>query len=194
MLLSILYADQERYLEAISQIEELRKLGPLSHENYASLGCYYGESGLREEALNILVEGYEKFPKSMLIINNLAYFLLMTGQIAQAKMVLDSRPRSVDHCVELVATIGLLHLKEGDYDSARRFYKHAESMASKSSRKELARSVRQKMHLELARYHASREEFDSAKREITAGLIEKHGRHSYELELKDLEQSLQAHG
>ena len=192
LLLSILYAEQERFLEAISLVEKLRQLGPLSDENYASLGYYYGELNLAEKAMDVLMEGYEKFPKSMSVINNLAYFLLMEGQVAQAKQVLDSRPRNVEDRVELVATIGLLHLKQGDYDSARRLYKHAEGMASKTSRKELARQVRQKMHLELARYHIARGEYDLAKREISAGLNEKHSRQSFVDELIDLEQLLQA--
>jgi uncharacterized protein HemY len=92
----------------------------------------------------------------------------------------------------MVATLGLLHLKEGDYNAARRLYKRAENMAVKSARKELARSVRQKMHLELARYHVGCGEYNSALREISAGLKEKRGRHSFIKELKDLEQSLKS--
>lgn len=93
LLLSVLYADLEKHFEAILQVEALRKLGPLSDDNYASLGSYYGEVGLDARAIDVLMEGYEKFPKSISIINNLAYFLLMEGQTSQAKEILNSRPR-----------------------------------------------------------------------------------------------------
>jgi tetratricopeptide (TPR) repeat protein len=192
VLLSVLYADQERYFDAIFQVEALRKFGPLSDDNYASLGSYYGEVELPEKAIGVLMEGYAKFPKSMPIINNLAYFLLMEGHTAQAKEILNARPHNVDDHVEMVATLGLLHLKEGDYDAARRLYKRAENLAARSSRKPLAKAVRQKMHLELARYHAARAEYSSALREIIAGLKEKYGRGSFVKQLKELEQSLQS--
>jgi tetratricopeptide (TPR) repeat protein len=193
-LLSVLYAEQEKYVEAILQVEESRKFGPLSADNYASLGTYYGEAGFGEKAIHLLMEGYEKFPKSSAIINNLAYFLLMEGHISQAKEVLESRPRNIDDHIELVATLGLLHLKEGEYEAARRLYKRAESMAVKSSRKELARQVRQKMHLELARYYLDHGDHAIAQREIYAGLQEKRGRQAFMRQLEILAQSLDGRG
>jgi tetratricopeptide (TPR) repeat protein len=191
-LLSIFYAEQDNYPEAILQIEALRTFGPLSADNYASLGSYYGEAGFGEKAIQLLMEGYAQYPKSFSIINNLSYFLLMEGQTAQAKHVLDSRPRNVDDHVELIATIGLLHLREGDYEAGRRLYKRAENMAAKTSRRDLARQVRQKMHLELARYHFEQGDYAATQREIRAGLQEKKGRRVFIRQLEILAKSLEA--
>jgi tetratricopeptide (TPR) repeat protein len=189
-LLSALYADQEFFGEAIRQLEFLQMEGTLSGENYSCLGDGYLEVGEVRKATELLMEGYSKFPKSMSIINNLAYSLLEEGKVGQAKEVLNSRPRDQELSVEMTATSGLMHLKEGEYEAARRLYKRAENMATKSSRKELARRVRQKMHLELAKYHASRGEYDAALREIRAGLQEKVERRSFVKQLEVLEDSI----
>lgn len=189
-LLSLLYADRENYAEAIQELESLQREGALTEDTFAYLASFYAESGYTQKAIDLLMEAYAKFPKSKPIINNLGYCLLMEDQTAQAKEVLKSRPKLPEDHVELVATIGLLHLKEGDYESARRLYKRAESMAAKSSRRDLARRVRQKMHLELARFHARRGEYSQAKREIDAGLKEKKGRMTQVHELEMLGQSI----
>lgn len=189
-LLSVLYADQDYFWEAIRQLEYLQREGALSDDNYASLGGNYLEVGEVQKAVEALVEGYSKFPKSMSIINNLAYSLLEEGRVSQAKEVLDSRLRNQEIGSEMTATLGLLHLKEGDYEAARRLYKRAESMATKSSRKELARRIRQKMHLELARYHVERGEYDLALREIRVGLQEKVEHRSFAKQLETLAKSI----
>jgi tetratricopeptide (TPR) repeat protein len=189
-LLSVLYSDQEYFWMAIRQLEFLQSEGGLSDENYASLGDNYLEVGETAKALKVLIEGYSKFPKSMCIINNLAYCLLEAGRFSQAKEILNSRPGNKEVGVEMTATLGLLHLKEGNYEAARRLYKRAENMATKSSRKELARRARQKMHLELARYHAERGEYDSANREIRAGLLEKVEKRTFARHLEQLAESM----
>jgi tetratricopeptide (TPR) repeat protein len=191
-LLSIFYADQEYFWEAIRELEYLKAKGMLSDENYACLGDDYLEVGEAQKALEVLMEGYSKFPKSMAIINNLAYCLLGDGKTSQAREVLESRPPKEEKSVEMTATLGLLHLSEGDYDGARRLYKQAENMAKKSSRKELARRARQKMHLELARYHVERGEYDMGLREIRAGLQEKLERRSFVKGLEALAASIKA--
>jgi tetratricopeptide (TPR) repeat protein len=185
-LLSIVYAQHEHYWDAIRQLEYLKAKGTLTDENYACLGDDYLEVDEVQRALEVLMEGYSRFPKSMVIINNLAYGLLIDGKTGQAKEVLESRPPKEEVSVELTATLGLLHLREGDYEGARRLYKRAGDMAAKSSRKELARRVRQKMHLELARYHVERGEYDTGLREIRAGLQEKLERRSFVKELEAL--------
>lgn len=190
-LLSIFYADQEYFWEAIRELEYLREKGTLSDENYACLGDDYLEVEENQKALEVLMEGYSKFPKSMAVINNLAYCLLGDGKISQARAVLESRPPKEEVSIEMTATFGLLHLREGDYDGARRLYKRAENLATKSTRKELARRVRQKMHLELARYHAERGEHDLALREIRAGLQEKIERRSFVKGLEALAASIE---
>jgi tetratricopeptide (TPR) repeat protein len=191
-LLSIFYADQEYFWEAIRELEYLKAKGMLADENYSSLGGDYLEVDEVQKALEVLMEGYSKFPKSMAIINNLAYCLLVDGKTGQAKEVLASRPPKEEVGVEMTATLGLLHLREGDYEGARRLYKRAGDMATKSSRKELARRVRQKMHLELARYHVERGEYEAGQREIRAGLQEKLERRSFVKPLEALAASIKA--
>jgi tetratricopeptide (TPR) repeat protein len=191
-LLSIFYADQECFWEAIRELEHLRARGGLTDENYACLGDDYIEVEDLQKALEVLMEGYSRFPKSMLIINNLAYGLLIDGRTAQAREVLEARPPNKEPGVEMTATLGLLHLREGDYEGARRLYKRAENMATKSSRKELARRVRQKMHLELARYHVERGEYEAGMREIRVGLQEKVERRSFVKGLEALAASIKA--
>jgi tetratricopeptide (TPR) repeat protein len=191
-LLSLFYADLEYFWEAIRELGYLRTKGMLSDENYACFGDDYLEVGDIPKALDVLMEGYSKFPKSMAIINNLAYCLLVDGKTGQAREVIQSRPMNEEVGVEMTATLGLLHLREGDYEGARRLYKRAENMATKSSRRELARRARQKMHLELARYHAERGEYGAGMREIRAGLQEKIERRSFVRNLEALAASIQA--
>ena len=189
-LLSVLYAEQEEYTKAIWHLEAGRRNDLLTDENYAMLGHFYAEALSRDTAIQVLMEGYAKFPKSRHIINNLAYFLLEGGWTSQAKEVLSNRPVGWDSNVELVATVGLLHLHEGNYEAGKAMYKRAEGLAIKSSRKLFARRVRQKMHLELARYYKSKGQFDLARREIAAGMREKVEKLSYKKELEHLEKNL----
>jgi tetratricopeptide (TPR) repeat protein len=190
VLLAALYGEEEKYDEAISNLEVNRQRDLLTDEHYAMLGHFYGEAQSCDVAIQILMEGYARFPKSAKIINNLAYFLLEGGWTSQAKEVLSNRPADWDTYVALVATFGLLYLHEGNYDLGKSMYKRADSLAIKSSQKHLARRVRQKMHLELARFHKTRGENDLARREIAAGLREKVEKLSYKKQLESLEETL----
>ena len=191
LLLAALYAEDEYYRKAITQLEILRKQGKLPAAGYASLSSHYGDLQELAEALDASLEGYEKYPKAINITNNLAYFLIKDGQLSRAKEVLARRPTSEEPQVELTATLGLLRLCQGDYDAARRLYKQAESLATRTSQKDLARRVRQKMHLELARFHIKNRDFSLASREIRSGLLLNISKRSFKTDLAQLAASLE---
>ena len=194
LLLAALYSEDEEYRKAINHLEIVRSQGKLPANDYASLGSNYGDLEEFTAALNVLTEGYEKYPKSIMIINNLAYYLLKTGNLPRAKSVLDARPLDVEPQVELIATLGLFNLYKGDYETARRLYKKAHSLATKTGQKELARRVRQKMHLELAQFHLNAGDFASAVREVRAGLNLTITKRSFKRELNRLAASLEKLG
>jgi hypothetical protein len=90
----------------------------------------------------------------------------------------------------LVATSGLLRLKEGNTEDARQLYLAAARLVSQKGHRELADTVRQKMHLEFARYFLSQGDGAAAVLEVERGLKSGEGRRSYRLELERLRESL----
>ena len=195
-LIGVGLSEQERYPEAVTELERLiqtRKAGPKA---YAQLGGILGDD-LRDHkaALRILREGIELFPKDRLIANNLAYTLLMRGDVDGARMVLESiskggPPPQSDGEVALTATRGLLRLLEGNIEEGEQLYQRAETLAAQMGRKDLALRVRQKMDCELARAYAGLGDFQAASKRVQRGLLIKDGKKSYRRDLQDLERSL----
>jgi hypothetical protein len=84
----------------------------------------------------------------------------------------------------LTATWGLVHLLEGKVETGIQAYKQASKSASRIGNRELAASILQKMHIEMAKLLLSKSDYASARQEITAGLLVKRGRELYRRELK----------
>jgi tetratricopeptide (TPR) repeat protein len=183
---------QKRYNEAIQLlISEI-------HTGHATEGGYGYLSGLLtdvkhdfDSACKIATEGLERYPVSVLLHNNLAYSLLMDGQTARARQVLESIPRGVrmnrsDLPTVVAATWGLLYVWEGEIEKGKEQYRVAELLANETRQRELPPIVRQKMHLELARAYIRQGDIGAARIEVSRGLSVRNGRDIYAQDLESL--------
>lgn len=186
-------AEQDRNDEAIELLRKEVATGQAIEGTYGDLGLYLTESTHRvTEACKVLSEGLERYPSAPLLVNNLAYALLMNGDPVKARTVLTSlqldkvRPLKLMDRVALTATWGLLYLWEGDLLEGRRHYEMAEKMSYESENTDLPEIVRQKMHLEIAKFFIRAHDLAAAKKEIEGGLSIKNGRAAYAQELNSL--------
>jgi tetratricopeptide (TPR) repeat protein len=100
-------------------------------------------------AAGVAAKGLALSPSDPILVNNLAYALLMAGDVDEAEKVLESPvvPNSQE-LIALTATRGLLRLLQGDVNSGRRLYDEALSLSQNESTRE---RVRAKRDLEVAR-------------------------------------------
>jgi tetratricopeptide (TPR) repeat protein len=195
LLLASGFERQNRFKEAINELEIALKAGVTSAFLYACLGSMLTDfSRDFQRAVYVLKESLRLYPGDLLLANNLAYALLMQGQAKEARDVLESLPRKQQPAplieVYLTATWGLLHLREGDVKKGNELYKSAEKLASSYGNRELAGIVRQKMHLELARGYLKAGDTGQAGHHIQLGLAEKDASRIYAFELSHLRRSL----
>jgi Flp pilus assembly protein TadD len=176
-----------------SAIDDLRAIvrrdeaGP---EVFSYLGMLLtDEAGVPNEAILILQEGYRRFPKDLMVANNLAYALLLGGRLAEARKILEGYPEPSVTDVFLRATWGLLHLREGNLDEGVRGYREAQDMAQRDGRRELGRQARQKMHLEVARFYLGNGDVQTAGKEVALGLGIT-GRPAFERSLREIQRFL----
>ena len=184
--------------EVARGIRELRRLtGSVSVavRAYAALGYALADfQGELHVAIEILEDGYERFRGDAGIANNLAYVYLRNGNATEARRVLEEvADQDVESSVYLTATWGLLLLCEGDVDAAQSQYDKAARLAEQKGVSILARTVRQKMHLELARHYLAAENPQLAAGEIEKGLAIG-GRKWYAAELRELRSRVWARG
>jgi tetratricopeptide (TPR) repeat protein len=174
----------EQSLQELEELGALKDAGPAA---YAALGGQLVD--LRSDfgrGIAVLKEGHGKFPRDPVLINNLAYALLMKGDVVEARRILELAPRKKERwSVFLAATWGLLRLKEGDVPGGANLYREAEELASRVGNKRLACAVRQKMHLELARLYLERKNYEGAWHEAQVGLKEKDGSELYRSSLEE---------
>lgn len=184
-LLGIVAADLGRPQEAIMSFEKLIQAGEAGPEAYACLGWILSDERRDyERALRVLVEAREKFPNDLAVANNLAYVALMAGNTALADEVLRSvSEHDTRESVYLTATKGLLRLRQGDTETAQALYEAAESLARRQGRKSLAKTVKQKMHLEFARAYLDAGDMPRAMSHARMGL-KVDGRRSYHADLR----------
>jgi len=158
------YEGAIRELEATIECDGTRAMA------YGDLGWALTEAAKDyDKALAVLKEGYHRFPTNYLVVNNLAYTHLMRGDVREAREILESF-KSPDENGLLSATWGLLHLWEGRVDSAKDYYTQAASLARSRGNRLLAQAVKQKMHLELARFFIRQQNKESAQHEISQAL------------------------
>jgi tetratricopeptide (TPR) repeat protein len=161
------------YERAISDLERLLSKGTDNRQAYGMLSGFLADvKHDYERALTILEEAYPKFSEDDWLTNNLAYVHLMLGHTQAARVLLERKVMSSKTVadVALMATQGLLHLREGDLEKARESYKSSATLASQLGHKELAVVVRQKMHLEFARESLGKGDKVTALREVDLGL------------------------
>ena len=157
---------------------------------YVALGGYLSDlRGHTKEAIALLREGLRRYPEDEMLVNNLAYGLLMMGSVNDAAKnldMLDLPSLSPESAPYVHATLGLLAIKRGDLDTGRKRYGEAASLAQKGGSYDLAREIEQKLHLELARALIALNRPQDAAAEISAGLRIR-GRAGYRVELESLQ-------
>ena len=192
-LLALCFEKQGRRDEAIEELRSVIQTGKSSAATYVLLGGLLADRK-RDlgEALSVLKDAYELFPQEIGVLNNLAYVHLMRGEIVAARSVLDSVPPKLAPNIYLTCTRGMLQLWEGNISEGMARYLEAEQMARQDGRVTLARIVRQKMHLELARAYARMRDTRLAWREVQKGLRITNGNEAYKDDLETLEKGLQS--
>ncbi len=177
--------------ESVTILERLISKHGDTPEPFASLGCILAdEKRDLQEALRVLADGRAKFPADSAILNNLAYVNLMLGNVGAARQILEAIPaEETNESVFLTATLGLRHLLEGNWEKAEHLYSSAERLARKQGRRQLAKTVRQKMHLEFAREYARRGSSSDALKHAKMGLSVG-AKRSYDADLREIQQHL----
>jgi Flp pilus assembly protein TadD len=198
VLLAAVYEDQGMYEKGIRELQPLVGSGLAQASVYSYLGCLLSYSGDVTAAAKVLREGLEKYPESTSIIHNLAFVLLVSGEVAEGRQILERYSTLLEGYAKesssyepiLMATWGLVYLLEGNNDLGVQAYKQATKLAFKMGDRRLAGAILQKMHAELARKHIHNAEYEDAVREISAGLAIKLGRVPFRRELEILHNSL----
>jgi tetratricopeptide (TPR) repeat protein len=191
LLWSVIGAELGHADASIRMLRGLLSTGVAVAEAYACLGSVLSDQKRDYDgAIAVLSEGHGRFPSDSLIANNLAYVNLMAGNVSDARQLLGRIPPDVvQSSVYLTATYGLLHLWEGDVSGAFTLYRSAEDIARQQGHAKLAKIVRQKMHLELARAYLRNDDEDSAHEHIKKGLAVD-GKRSYQDDLRQLRDRL----
>jgi Flp pilus assembly protein TadD len=169
-----------QYDLAISELMTLLSRPDCDAGVFASLGCYLAD-GKHDyvAATDILRQGYERFPHDVLIVNNLAYTYLMLDDVPNARELLERHRAYCAGNVTLTATWGLLRLKEGRKEEARRLYVEAVRLASLEGSRTLVETVKQKMHLEFAVDLIKQGDIVAGLKEVNLGLKAGNGRRAY---------------
>ena len=144
------FANRE-YGEAVDVLDHMIRQAPQEVPPYALLSFILSEiTGDYDKAIDIVLEGLKHNPGKRSLINNLAYSYLMKGdsEIQKAREILDGYGGDEDD-VHMIATRGLLLIKEGDLREGARLYNRVAKLARTEEMKGLAQ---QKKNLELGRY------------------------------------------
>lgn len=192
VLLSHVYSLLGAVERSIKELEAFKGRSDAPVELYVHLSFYYTLNGSLEQSVEVAKEGLKKFSHSPMLMNNLAYVYAMTDRIEEARTALRMVNKEIPPHVELIATRGLLRLREGDEKQGMALYKEAEHLATDLGNRELARRVRQKKHLELARFLVRKNSFDKARVEIKHGLAIRVKNFSYEEDLLQLAKDLES--
>lgn len=197
--LMLAYAMQQggQASEALAEIEGWVASSLATVRAWAVLG-YLLTDVVRQPAaaVRVLEEARRRWPEDVGLANNLAYAHLMNETPESARTVLESLPKEAERqdptlAIVLQATWGLLRLWEGDFEGAEQGYRKAAETAEHQGLKHLARMVRQKMHLELARAHRRAGNAEAARRTALKGLPLPGERH-YRQDLRFLAEELRA--
>lgn len=128
---------------------------------YTTLGFIYSECfGNYDKAIEITKQGLSQLADNIGLINNLAYDYLMNDEINEAKKTLE-RVAHIDNYMYLIATRGLLKIKEGNIAEGKELYRKAAFMAKSEY---TGKQVEQKMHYEIAKYYLKNNNLEEATR------------------------------
>jgi tetratricopeptide (TPR) repeat protein len=184
VLWAVCRGEEEDYETAMRFLEaEIERNDGLA-EAFMAGGHYLYEMQMYARSIQVLRTGLERFPDNLFIRNNLAYAHLMQGHVNEGREILGDVSQSIND-ITMTATVGLLRLREGDIAGAREWYGRASLNAAGKGNAYLSRVVRQKMHLELARYFLREGKRNLADIELDKGLAID-GRKSFKRELENL--------
>jgi tetratricopeptide (TPR) repeat protein len=173
-LLGLCLWNQNKFLEAVKELRLTIQDGKGTAIGYSLLGLILTDHLYDYmHAIEVLEEGYQRYPADVCIGNNLAYAYLEKGQTIRAQAILASIPpieESSSTMIALKATRGLLKLWQEDLEGGEEDYGKAETLARQHQNGALAERVRQKRHLEVARFYERRGELGAAFEEIRKGL------------------------
>jgi tetratricopeptide (TPR) repeat protein len=189
LILSQSYFRERDYESAARYLSDAIRDERAGARTYATLGAILTDSvGDVERAREVLAAGLRAYPEDDLLHNNLAYACLIDGSIDPARTLLETvsnRPLEPGIRALVTATWGLLAIREGRLVDGAARYDEASRIASSTGATVLAREVRQKKHLELARARIRAGDATAAAVEVEAGLAVR-GRHSYRRDLEAL--------
>jgi tetratricopeptide (TPR) repeat protein len=147
---AIYYKEKGDIPNAIKHLEELLYSNKSHTSGYGLLSYIYSESKSNyTKAIQILETGLQYLPYEEVIINDLAYNYLMADEIMKAKEVLE-RAKNIEDNVFIIATRGLLAIKENNLDLGRYLYNRAINMSKDIILKHL---IEQKKNIEVARHN-----------------------------------------
>jgi len=173
-LLGICLWRQGNFREAAEELRQVVQAGKGTAVGYSFLGLILADHLYDYvHAIEVLEEGYKRYPGEATIGNNLAYAYLERGEPKRARVILESIPRIEEFSIitiALTATRGLLKLWEGDLSGGEEDYRQAEALARQHQNGVLAERVCQKRHLEVACFYERREDLDTAFEEVMKGL------------------------
>lgn len=136
-------------LEAASWLEDQ----PFSQEPYrfASYTTGFGVADY-DSAARIAFDGLRLHPKDEMLRNNAAYALANLNRPAEARRYLSmpEKPTTEDALTQ-IATMGLIHFREGDVETGRTLYRLAIVGLEKIRRRDLAGSAAAHLAIEEAR-------------------------------------------
>ena len=193
--LAVRHTETDDVAQGLDELKRLTKSADVSARAYSALGYVLSDSlGKMDSAIDILKDGYERFPQDAAVANNLAYVYLMSDMASDARQVLERVPKEdLASSVYLMATWGLLLLREGNLTDAQRHYDRAAALAAQKGLNRLAQAARQKMHLELARHYLRADNPKLASAEIREGLAIG-GKKRFQEDLRELRNRLLSAG
>jgi tetratricopeptide (TPR) repeat protein len=146
---------------AIESLTEFININTKYVPAYTALGFVYSEYfGDYNKAIEVTRQGLSQDPDNLGLINNLAYDYLMNGEVDKAKSTLE-RVAKVENYMYLVATRGLLKIKEGNIAKGKELYRKAIFMAKNEY---VGKQVEQKMYYEIAKYYFNNNNVEEAMR------------------------------
>ena len=169
LLLAYTYGQQERYSEAIALLEGMLAWNEPPASVFTTLGGLLSDANRLAQSIEVLLAGLERFPSDAMLQNNLAYSYLLNGQVDAAKAVLATVGAGKESPY-LLATRGLYSITIGDLDEGIAGYEDAERLAARTGQAALMPAIRQKRHLEVARYFHRTGQTEAAHREVLLGL------------------------
>lgn len=161
------YFEKGDYDCACEKLKEVISIKPDVLDSYAVLSIIEIEiNGDTKKAEETLKKGLSYNPGQIVLLNNLAYNFLIARRTDEARKILDKIKNQNDPI--LLATRGLLLIKEGNVKEGRRLYNLSIALLSKEDRRR--NLVKQKKYLELGKYYLKEENKKEAVRLLKKAL------------------------